>query len=154
MKGFPQEREAAEAAQSGMEDNWHWQRGYDAGARDLEECRIENDRINRLLGESNAETVKVQDDLGRLLHTAESDRDMFWNALLRLHRAVRGLGRMHGSRTFFECKPTDSRECCDAWLELNKAQVQAADVLPFHEVDGRAMAPDGLSRKLPGQADD
>jgi len=62
-----------------------------------------------------------------------NDRDTLHNSLLRLHHAVRGLSRMHGSRTFFECKPTDSRECCDAWLELNEAQAQAADALQLQQ---------------------
>jgi hypothetical protein len=135
-KGFPiVDREADEAARDGVDDNWHWQRGYDVGARDLDERRIENDRLSRQLEEAAAETVRIQDDLGRLLHSAENDRDTFRRALLQLHRAIRALGATHGTRTFFECSPLESRECFEAWFELNEAQAQAADVLPSREQD-------------------
>jgi len=105
------------------------------------------DSLERMLGDSHAETVKVQDELAVILHAAESDRDEFRRALVRLSQAVKALAKFDkDGRTYFE---TNTAEAGVRWRELNAAQAIVNDL-----IGGQAMAPEGLPRKLPGQADD
>ncbi len=43
--------------------------------------------------EAHAETIRVQDELGALLHAAEAERDGFRAALKELHATVMGIRR-------------------------------------------------------------
>jgi hypothetical protein len=97
--------------------------------------------------EAHAETIRVQDELGALLHAAEAERDGFRAALKGLSTAVKALGKIGTSgKTLFE---SNDDEAVRAWRSLNDAQAVAR-----HLIGGQAMAPEGLPRKLPGQADD
>lgn len=91
--------------------------------------------------EAHAETIRVQDELGALLHAAEAERDGFRAALKELHAAVLGISRHTGAEL------TD--ESVAAWRRLNDAQAIARNM-----IGGQVMAPEGLPRQLTGQADD
>lgn len=68
-----------------------WQRGYDAGAHDLEERRIENDRLSRQLAEAREAITMADNRLEAALLGEPSDvvcRDCVEVARSYLHSAA------------------------------------------------------------------